>query len=446
MDPPQSETMSVVGLGKLGSCLAATLANAGYSVIGADLDESVVEALNEGQSPVPEPKMDEYLSSAGNRLKATTDTRAAVRESDVTFVVVNTPSTPAGRYSLDAVAAVCEDIGTVIGEEADYHLAVVTSTVFPGDTTDDILPILEEASGKTAGEDFGLCYSPEFIAIGNVIEGLEEPDFFLIGEHTERAGDVLTSVYERIHKNDAPIARMPPAEAEIAKMAVNSYVTMKISFANTLAQICDGKGACVDDITDALALDKRIGGRYLDAGARYGGPCFPRDNVAFAQLAEDASTRAPLAESTDRVNDIHTSWIAETVRDVTPSSGRVGFLGMTYKPGTYIITESQGTDLATTLDGEFDLTCHDPMGFDEVRRQFDDRVAICESVADLFDAVDTAVLATPWNEFSTPDIYDGFSGWLVDPWRKIDADELPDSVRYAPVGNGRVKSEQPKTV
>jgi UDPglucose 6-dehydrogenase len=432
--------MSVVGLGKLGSCLAATLGNAGYSVIGADLDESVVDALNEGQSPFPEPKMDEYLASADNRIRATTDTREAVLKSDVTFIVVNTPSTPAGRYSLDAVAAVCEEVGAAIGKKDDYHLTVLTSTVFPGDTTGDVRPILEEASGKTASEDFGLCYSPEFIAIGNVIEGLEEPDFFLIGEDDERAGDVLASIYERIRKNDAPIARMPPVEAEIAKMAVNSYVTMKISFANTLAQVCDGTDARVDDVTDALALDERIGSRYLDAGARYGGPCFPRDNVAFAQLAEDAGTQAPLAESTDRVNDAHTDWIAETVRDVTPASGRVGLLGMTYKPGTYIITESQGADLAAMLDGEYDLACHDPMGLNEVRGEFGDRVVTHESVDSLLESVDTAVLTTLWDDFTTPDAYDGFSGWLVDPWRRLDTDELPDSVQYAPVGNGRMRS------
>jgi len=119
---------------------------------------------------------------------------------------------------------------------------------------------------------------------------------------------------------------------------------------------------------------------------------------------------------------------------------------MTYKPGTYIITESQGADLAATLDGEYDLACHDPMGLDEVREEFGDRVATHESVDSLLKSVDTAVLTTPWDDFTTPGAYDEFSGWLVDPWRWLDTDELPDSVQYAPVGNGRIKSKHPRKV
>lgn len=441
------ESAAVVGLGKLGACLAASLANAGIRTTGADLDESVVSQINAGESPVPEPKMDEYVSNAGDTLRGTTDAQKAVDESDVTFIVVNTPSTENGRYSLDAVTDVCESVGSTLAEKDDYHVVVLTSTVFPGSTMGEVRETLERTSRKTAGEGFGLCYSPEFIAIGNVIEGLEDPDFFLVGEHTPRAGDVVVELYERLGEEDTPMARMPPLEAEITKMAINSYVTTKISYANTLAEICDGMGAHVDTVTDALTMDSRINGNYLSAGARYGGPCFPRDNVAFSRLAEDAGTRAPLAESTDDVNDQHTDWIAASVRRMTPDEGTVAILGMTYKPGTYIVEESQGVDLVESLVDEFEIYCYDPMGNDRTRRTFGDAVTCHESAIDALAAADSAVVTTPWDAFADVETYREFTGALVDPWRLFEGTDLPETVQYVPVGNGRAPTnpERPAT-
>lgn len=431
------DDVSVVGLGKLGSCLAVTLAHAGFSVVGADQDERVVDQLDAGDSPVPEPKMDEYLAATGDDLRATTDTSAAVAATDATFVVVNTPSTEAGRYDLAAVEAACERIGETLAETDDYHLVVLTSTVFPGATTGAVEDTLERTSGKVAGEGFGLCYSPEFIALGNAIEGLEDPDFFLIGEHTERAGDVLEHIYGRLGDESTPVARMAPVEAEIAKMAVNAYVTMKISYANTLGEICEGMGGDVDVVTDALALDSRIDGDYLSAGARFGGPCFPRDSVAFGRLATDAGTEAPLADGTDRVNDQHTRWIADAVRETTPSGGTVAVLGMTYKPGTYIIEESQGVELVAQLRKAFDIVCCDPMGLAEVRRTLGDDVDCQERTTVALRNAETAVLATPWEEFTDPATYSNYDGTLVDPWRRLDPTALPATVEYRPLGNGR---------
>ena len=409
-------SISVVGLGKLGSCLAATLADAGFPVSGADLDSEIVEAINAGDAPFPEPKLQEYISAAGDDFQATTDTREAITGTDVSFVIVNTPSQEDGTYSLDAVTAVSRTIGEVLAEKDDYHLVVLTSTVSPRDTEDEIIPILEEVSGKVAGDDFGVCYSPEFIAIGDVIAGLEDPDFFLVGEHTERAGDVLTSIYDELGDEETPVARMSPVEAELAKISVNAYVTTKISFANTLGQISDGVGADVDVVTEALAMDGRINGNYFAAGGRFGGPCFPRDNDAFAQVAEQAGTSAPLAESTDEVNDLHTEWIADRVREHTPDGGTVAILGLSYKPGTYIIEESQGTELVEELHDEYDIVCYDPMAMEEAKERFGNDVICAESTRAALEAADTAVVSTPWPEFE--DALKSSEGTVViDLWR-----------------------------
>lgn len=431
-----AERISVIGLGKLGSCLAASLAYAGFTVVGTDIDEPVVEQIDAGKAPVPEPNLEEYLVAAGDNLTATTDTSAAVEETDATFIVVNTPSTEAGRYDLGAVNTVCERVGETLASKDDYHLVVLTSTVFPGSTTGTIKDTLEHVSGKAVGEDFGLVYSPEFIAIGNVIAGLEDPDFFLIGEYTERAGDIVEGIYDQLGEEATPMARMSPVEAEITKMAVNSYVTMKISYANTLGEICDGIGGDVDTVTEALALDSRIGGDYLSAGSRFGGPCFPRDNVAFSRLAKDAGTEAPLAEATDKVNDKHTTWIADAVRDVTPDGGSIAILGLTYKQGTYIVEESQGVALLGELSADsagYDVVGYDPMAVDHGRT--DGLLAPCHASLDwALEGVDTAVLTVPWSELESEDTYRDRSLTLVDPWRLLNVDALPPDVRYVPVG------------
>jgi UDPglucose 6-dehydrogenase len=430
---------SVVGLGKLGVCLAATLAVDALPVVGVDIDERTVNQIQEGSAPLREPHLQEYIDQAGENLDSTTDIEAAVDRTDITFVVVNTPSTSAGRYSLEYVEEVCRAIGRVLSSSSEYHVVVISSTVIPGSTTGEIKRWLEESSGRSVGADLGLCYSPEFIAIGDVIRGLEDPDFFLVGEADERAGDVLVDLYGRLGTEDTPVARMDPTTAEVTKMAVNSYVTMKISFANSLAQISEGVKADVDAITSTLAMDSRISGDYLNAGAKYGGPCFPRDNVAFTKLAEDAETRAPLALATDDVNRKHTEWITDVVTHHTPPRGSVAVLGMTYKPGTYLVTESLGLALTRSLSDDFDVYVHDPMGNDQARASASDTTVVADP-HEAIEAADTAVITTRWDEYEDPSLFTDHSLTVVDPWAVFEADEVPESVRYHALGRPQLST------
>jgi len=442
----RANSASVIGLGKLGVCLAASLAHDVLPVVGVDIDADIVERLNRGQATREEPYLQEYIDKAGEDFQATTDVEQAVAETDITFLVVNTPSTEEGRYSLEYVEAACESIGKAVGNKDSYHVVVVTSTVFPGSTTGDIRDTLESSSGKTAGEDFGLCYSPEFIAIGDVIRGLEDPDFFLVGEQTERAGDVLSSIYDRLGKEDSPVVRMDPVSAEVAKMALNSYATTKISFVNTLAQICDGTGANVDTVSEALAMDDRISGAYLTAGARYGGPCFPRDNQAFSKLATDIGTTAPIAESTDKVNDRHTDWIADAANTVREEGDRVAILGLTYKPGTDIVEESQGMELVRRFQDEWQVSCHDPSAGAPDLGQIGDRTRLCGSATEALEDASVAVIATQWEEYTDLSIYSSFDGTIVDPWGLFESSELPETVGYYPIGRPDESSKQPERI
>jgi UDPglucose 6-dehydrogenase len=272
--------VSIVGLGKLGASMVAAIASRGGEVIGVDVNPDAVAAVASGRAPVQETDLDATLAANRTRIRATLDVVDAVRDSSITFVIVPTPSDARGAFSFDAAATAFEALGRALRTKDAYHLVVLTSTVLPGTTRQALLPVLERASGKRAGEDFGLCYSPEFIALGSVIRDFLNPDFTLIGEIDARAGEALEAYYARVMVNHPPARRMSLENAELAKISVNSFVTMKITFANMLAALCEAiPGADVDVVTHALGSDRRIGSRY-QVPRRGSGP--PRRRRRFA--------------------------------------------------------------------------------------------------------------------------------------------------------------------
>ena len=319
--------------------------------------------MNEGLAPVEEPGLQELVSSSRDRLSATTDLEAAA-DGELTILLVPTPSDERGAFSNAFLLDAIERVGQGLSGRDAYHVVVVASTVMPGSCDAELRPALERASGRRVGDSLGLCYSPEFIALGNVIRDMLEPDMVLIGESDRRAGDTLERLYAGVCENDPPFRRMSLVNAELTKIAVNTYVTMKISYANTLADMCERlPGADVDVVTDALGLDTRIGGKYLRGAIAFGGPCFPRDNKAFAALARELGTEAPLAEATDSVNEAQTSASARIVRSHLEDGDSVGILGLAYKPDTGVVEESPGVALAAALAeaGVREINVFDPV-------------------------------------------------------------------------------------
>jgi UDPglucose 6-dehydrogenase len=355
-------SVSIIGLGKLGAPMAACFAASGLRVTAVDVDAKKVDAVNRGLSPVNEPGLGELIRASGGRLRAIHDIEAAVRDSEITFIVVATPSEPSGGFSLRYALPSCEAIGKALRTKPGFHLVVLTSTVMPGSTASEIRAMLEQSSGKRCGEDFGLCYNPEFIALGTVIRDFYNPDFVLIGESDLRSGGLLESVYKRVCKNSPLIARMNFVNAEITKLAVNTYVTTKISFANMLARLCERlPESDVNVVTGALGLDSRIGPKYLKGAVSYGGPCFPRDNRAFAALAQGVGATSDLAQATDRFNRAQIKLLADLVRQHQSNGGSIGILGLTYKPDTDVMEESFGLLLAQELaNSGVPIVVHDP--------------------------------------------------------------------------------------
>ena len=439
---PFDEKISMIGLGRLGAPIAACLAAKGFRVTGVDRDADRVAAVNEGRTPVYETGLDEMLTRTQGRLSATTDTRAAVRDTDITFVLVPTPSEPDGRFTLKYVLGACEEIGAALANKNTYHLVVLVSTVMPGATGGPVREALEKTSHKVCGKDFGLCYSPEFVALGSVIRDYLNPDFILIGESDPRSGKLLASIYSRICQTNPPNSRMNFTNAELAKIAVNSYVTTKITFANTLAGICQNlPGADVDQVTDALGLDSRIGRKYLTGGVGYGGPCFPRDNQALASVARSVGASAELAESVDHVNRHQVDRLTKLVKENTEPNNTVAILGLAYKPHSDVVEQSQGLLLAEALAGDgVDLIAYDPAATQNARIAARHGVRFAENLQACLDTADVTVVMTPWPEFTRLTDADllrsGRLRVVIDPWRGLNADQLGDHIRYIAGGVG----------
>ena len=410
------KSISVFGLGKLGSCMVGCFASAGYRVIGVDINPEVVARVASRYPPVPEPGLQELFDKFGKYITATTDYVEAVKNTDASFIIVPTPSLPDGEFFTSIAQTVARQIASVLKRKNSYHLVVLTSTVLPGATERDIKPVLENISRKKCGRDFGLCYSPEFIALGEVIKGLLRPDFFLIGEYDRYSGDELESIYKKLQKSrvslmditkqrqPVPIVRMNIINAELTKIAINSFVTGKISFVNTLSQLCSKmKGADAHVVASAVGLDSRIGNKCMVPGPAFGGPCFPRDNRAFSWFARSIGEDAPLALATDLINKRQIDFLVNYVLRAVRAPNAVGLLGLTYKPDTNVIDESQAVEMAKSFLGRgIGVIAYDPVVNIQgvAGGRLPDGVVLVDSLKDCVKLVDVVVLATPHAEFA----------------------------------------------
>ena len=432
-------TVCVVGLGRLGAPLLAVLARQGFDVFGVDLNPQTVAKVAAGIAPVQEPGLQALFTDHGARIRATSDWRVAIGASDVTYLLVPTPSGLDGGFKNDHLLAAIDEIGGVLKTKHGYHLVVVSSTVMPGSVGGPIRERLERVSGKRVGVDLGLCYNPEFVALGNVIDGLDRPDFVLIGESDPQAGAMLEGLSRRVVGNHVPIARMNFVNAELTKIAVNTYITMKISFANSLSEICDNlAGADVDLVTGTLGKDARIVGKYLRGATGYGGPCFPRDTAAFASLARAVGTAADLALAAHAINERQVGRVAAIITRHTAPGDRVAVLGLAYKPDTPVTEQAQGIMLAAAL-GTIGrrVIVHDPLGLDAARSVLGSGVEFAASAADAVAAADAIAVMIPATEYVA-----FFAGWsgagrprlIVDCWRILDPARYAQKLRVVQLG------------
>lgn len=438
--------LSVVGLGKLGAPMVACFASKGFHVTGVDVNPTFVAKIHAGEAPVYEPGLAERLHSHRSRISATQNFDAAVAETEATFIIVPTPSDAQGWFSLDYALAACRSVGAALKNKKDYHLVVMTSTVMPGATAGTIRETLERESGKKMGEDFGLCYSPEFIALGSVIRDFLNPDFVLLGECDSKAGNHLEEIYRLTCENHPPIARMNLTNAEITKISVNTYVTMKITYANLLARICEQiPDSDADIVAAAVGKDSRIGTKYLKGALGYGGPCFPRDNKAFGRLAQRFGVPSQLAETTDILNRAQAPLICDLLekemkRLPSVEKKKVAVLGLSYKPHTDVVEESQSLEIAKVLSQRgYSVSAFDPAAGERAKAVLGANIEISENLEQCLLNCTAVVLATPWPEFK--DLPWSFlqarEGVILDCWRMFDEKKLAEKTPFKWLGLGK---------
>ena len=308
-----------------------------------------------------------------SRFRATTSAEDAVLNSDVSIVIVPSPSNMLGGFSLKYVKRVCEEIGAAMRRKKDEHTVSLASTVLPGASERYVVPTLETASGRRLGDGLGYCYNPSFIALGEVVKGLETPDYALIGEADQSSGEKLEALHRSMIRNDAPVVRMKVIEAEISKIACNTHRDdAGLLREHAVFALRGSARRRRHKITGALSY--RMGQRFFKGAVPYGGPCWPRDNRALAVFMDAVGVPSLLPRTIDLVNAEHAQYLLRKVLSETRDGEVVGLLSLSYKPGTPVIERSFGVDLAGWLAMEGRRVIGwDPLAADEVRKVLGDR-------------------------------------------------------------------------
>ena len=457
--------ISVIGLGKLGNSMTAVLASKGYRVTGLDLNKHFVDALQRGEAPVHEPQLQELINQHRANMKFTMDYYKAISETDMTMIIVPTPSDPnTGFLSNDYVVSAVKAIGEVIKSCNKYHQIVIRSTVMPGSTGGIISDVIESSSGRKIGcldSEIGLAYNPQFTSSGQIIKDILNPDLILIGESDRRIGDVLEALYLKIIPEQLlQFHRMNFINAEITKISINTYVTTKITYANMLSELCENlPGADADIVSAAVGCDSRIENRCLKDALAYGGPYLPRDNRAFVALAKSVSVNALLVEATDQLNNYQIErllriceQIAKLRFDDDPSiKPKVGILGLSDKPDTPIVECSASCALANQLIGNFDVFAYDPIAMPLASQICDRRVQFVSSVDKLVSEqnIDVLLITTASNNWKnlTFNRAGKETLYIVDCWRLLNKEEVEKSnphIHIILLGNGNSKMELKK--
>jgi GDP-mannose 6-dehydrogenase len=346
-----SQSISIFGLGYVGSVSAACFASMGNRVIGVDVNPAKVEMLESGSSPIVEARMNELIREASQacRLHATTDAIAAVLQSDVSFICVGTPSLRNGKLDLSHVEKVACEIGAALSKKKTHHLVVLRSTVLPGTTESLLLPILEAESGKQAGSDFSVCFNPEFMREGSAVADFLQPPYTILGCQDSKHLEPLRDLYGKI---PGRVFETTIAVAEMVKYLSNAFHAVKVAFANEVGTLAKHLGVDTEAVSEIFLSDTRlnISPAYLSPGFAFGGSCLPKDLRALTYRAKELDLRLPLLESLLPSNREHVERALEAV--LRTGKKRIAQLGLSFKAGTDDLRESPQVELVKRLLGE----------------------------------------------------------------------------------------------
>ena len=404
--------VSIIGTGYVGTVTGACLAELGHDVICVDIDQQKVDWINAGIAPIHEPGLSELLKKhAEIRLRATTDYNDAIPNSDLTFICVGTPSGEDGRIDLSIVRSASKSIGKALSDKRSYHVVVVKSTVVPETTEKVVAPLVR-------GENVGIAMNPEFLREGKAVYDFMNPDKIVVGGDP-RAVEMVASLYEGI---PCEITRTDIRTAEMIKYANNSFLAAKISFANEIGNICKKLGIDVYDVMSAIGKDFRISEHFLNAGAGFGGSCFPKDVRALLGKAEEIGYDPMLLNAVIEVNEEQpirmVKLLVEHIGDLR--NRRIAVLGLAFKNDTDDIRESRSIPVITELlNLGAQVSAYDPLAELNMRKIFPE-IDYCESALDALNGADACLIMTEWDEFRSLDKeFDAMKNLVVIDGRRV---------------------------
>ncbi len=441
----KTPAVSIVGMGYVGLCTAATFASRGIKTIGIDIDEKRVEQIRKGKAPFHEPQLDPMLKKAvkSKLLDATNDISSAT-DTSTTFLTVGTPSQQDGSIDLSFVKNATEDLGTVLREKRGYHLVVVKSTVVPGTTNGTVKRFLEQSSGKNVGSTLGLCANPEFLKEGTAINDALHPDKIVIGSNDNKSAHELTKLYQEFYGSKLPpVIVTNPASAELVKYASNAFLATKVSLINTVANIAQQiPGVDVGTIAEAIGLDPRIGGLFLKAGPGYGGSCFHKDLQALINYSQNNGYDPTLFRATEETNEQQAHRVVDMAEMLlgSLSNKRIAVLGLAFKKDTDDIREAASLRVINQLKKKGALVvAYDPMAIPKTKKQLADKIDYAENPHSALKGADCAIIMTEWDQFRKLKAKD-FQAYMKTP-NIVDARRIYDpamfsDVNYVAIGVG----------
>ena len=438
------KSISIIGSGFVGLCLAVVLSCRNFKVIACDVDKEKILKIKNGKSPFYESNLDKLLNIALKKgIEFTNDVNYAIKNSEITFVTVGTPPKEDGSANLQYLESAIRTIAQNLRDKGDFHSVVIKSTVVPTTTNQLVKPILEEISKKKVGIDVGLVMNPEFLREGSAIHDTENPHLIVIGANDEKSSKILECYYQEVYQKKNPeVIKTNIETAELIKYANNAFLATKISFINTIANICQRiPGTDVGIISRAIGKDPRISSLFLNAGPGYGGSCFPKDVSALINFSKKIGYEPLLISATHQVNITQAQKVMDLIKkNLGELDGKkISVLGLAFKSNTDDIRESVSTRLINLLLKENSkIFAYDPMAIENSKSILQNKVTFCENIDDCVKESDCCVIMTEWDEFKkiSKNTFGTMKNKLVIDARRILNHELfDDSIKLITLGS-----------
>jgi UDPglucose 6-dehydrogenase len=436
--------IAVVGTGYVGLVTGTCFAETGNQVICVDIDANKIERLNKGDIPIYEPGLDVlfHRNVDEGRLKFTTNLAEGIKEAQVIFLALPTPPGEDGSADLKYILKVSNDLGPLL----DHYVVIIDKSTVPVGTAEKV----RAAIAQNAKVEFDVVSNPEFLREGVAVEDFMKPDRVVVGTNSDKAKKMMEKLYAPLVRQGNPVIFMDERSAEMTKYAANSFLAMKITFMNEIANLCEKVGANVDDIRRGIGTDSRIGKRFLFAGIGYGGSCFPKDVQALAKTSRDFNYDFRILNSVMEVNEDQKKRLMPLVMDYFQGDLKgktIAVWGLAFKPYTDDIREAPALEnIKALLEAGAQVTAYDPEAMENVKKSMNDSVTFCHTPYAALDDADALMIFTEWPQFRTPDfekmnklmknkvVFDGRNLYELDLMREM-------GYTYYSIGRAAVQSE-----